>query len=476
MFFSTAPAPAAGRPTSGSASSAIRRPAVAGAFYPAEAGALRQMVAQCIDQAPVTPIRPKALIAPHAGYVYSGPIAGAAYRSIAPLAGRISRVVLLGPPHRVPIRQFCIPRASAFATPLGEIALDREVLDRLAQLPGMQVDDAPHLQEHCLETQLPFLQHALGRFSLVPILVGGASPEAVDALLKSVWGGDETLVIVSSDLSHYNDYQKTRSLDEAARQAIETLRADRLGEEQACGRHALRGLLARAAALDLRVTTLDLRNSGDTAGREQRDRVVGYGSWALEYSTQARLSDTERRQLAEVARQAIGIHLKQGRMPEVDVGSFSRPLQALRATFVTLMLDGQLRGCIGSIVPQQPLVTDVAANACKAAFQDPRFKPLSASEAARLEVSVSILSHPRPLAAEGESAVVAALHPEEDGVILEAKGRDGQLRRGLFLPHVWEQLREPREFVRHLKAKAGLPPDGWPTEARLWRFRTETFQ
>jgi AmmeMemoRadiSam system protein A len=140
------------------------------------------------------------------------------------------------------------------------------------------------------------------------------------------------------------------------------------------------------------------------------------------------------------------------------------------------MLDGQLRGCIGSIVPQQPLVTDVAANACKAAFQDPRFKPLSASEAARLEVSVSILSHPRPLAAEGESAVVAALHPEEDGVILEAKGRDGQLRRGLFLPHVWEQLREPREFVRHLKAKAGLSPDGWPTEARLWRFRTETFQ
>lgn len=474
MTFSTAPAPSS-RQTAPIAVHSVRPPALAGSFYPREVTALRQMVADCIDQAPQTTIRPKALIAPHAGYVYSGPIAGAAYRSIVPLAGIIRRVVLLGPPHRVAVGQFCIPQARAFASPLGEVPLDREVLDRLARRADMLVDDGPHRDEHCLETQLPFLQQALGSFQLVPILVGAASPEAVDALLKELWGGDDTLVVISSDLSHYHDYDRSRHLDEAARQAIESLRGDRLGEEQACGRHALRGLLSRAAALDLRVTTLDLRNSGDTAGRAQRDRVVGYGSWVLEYATQARLTDADRHQLTQAARRAIGIHLRQGRTPKVDLGSFSRPLQALRASFVTLTLDGQLRGCIGSVVPQQPLVSDVVSNACKAAFQDPRFKPLSASEAARLEVSISILSHPRLLATEGESDLVASLHPEEDGLILEARAPGGNLRRGLFLPQVWEQLREPRDFVRHLKAKAGLSPDGWPTDARVWRFRTETF-
>jgi len=471
MFFSTAPAPAAPAVVS----SGVRRPALAGSFYPAEPSALREQVMQAVQGAPDTPIRPKALIAPHAGYIYSGPIAGAAYRSLVKLAGTIKRVVLLGPPHRVPVREFCVPRTRVFATPLGEVRLDHELIDKLARMPGVEVDDAPHLQEHCLETQLPFLQCVLGDFKLVPILVGATTAERVDLLLKSLWGDTETLVVVSSDLSHYNDYERTRTLDESARRAIETLRGEQIGEDQACGRHALRGLLSRAEALDLRVTTLDLRNSGDTAGRAQRDRVVGYGSWALEYATQARLPDSDRQQLAAVARKAISIHLKQGRPPRVEWTGFSRPLQAIRASFVTLTLDGELRGCIGSVIPQQPLVTDVVMNACKAAFQDPRFKPLSQAEASRLEVSVSILSHPRPIAADCEASLIDVLHPEEDGVILEGIGPDGQTRRGLFLPHVWEQLRDPTQFVRHLKAKAGLAPGVWPSGARAWRFRTETF-
>jgi AmmeMemoRadiSam system protein B/AmmeMemoRadiSam system protein A len=473
MFFSTAPAPATG--ASAAPAQDLRRPAHAGSFYPADPGQLRQMVEQCLHSAPETSIRPKALIAPHAGFVYSGSIAGSAYRSLSRLKGSIRRVVLLGPPHRIPVREFCIPRARAFASPLGNVALDAKVLTDLARLPGVEVDDAPHREEHCLETQIPFLQATLGDFSLVPVLVGGASAERVDSLLKALWGGEETLIVISSDLSHYHEYEQARRLDEGARRSIETLRGDLLGEEQACGRHAIRGLLARAAALDLRATTLDLRNSGDTGGRDRRDRVVGYGSWAFEYSTQARLSDGERRQLADAARKAIGIHLRQGRTPRVEAEGFSRALQAIRASFVTLTLEGQLRGCIGSVVPQQPLVTDVVINACKAAFQDPRFKPLTPAEASRLEVSVSILSHPRPLPIEGEAALVDALHPEEDGVILEGIGPDGGLRRGLFLPHVWEQLRDPRQFVQHLKLKAGLPPQEWPKQARVWRFRTESF-
>jgi AmmeMemoRadiSam system protein B/AmmeMemoRadiSam system protein A len=453
----------------------VRPPAIAGSFYPGDAAALRTMVGEFLDQAPLHTVQPKAIVSPHAGYIYSGAIAATALKPLLGRANTIERVVLLGPPHRMPVRRFCVPSVRAFATPLGEIPLDPELMAVLRAHPGVVVDDAPHAQEHCLETQLPFLQQVLGSFKLAPVLVGDASPDEVTALLAKVWGGDETLVLVSSDLSHYNDYARTQTLDEAARRAIETLRGDQLGEEQACGRHGLRGLLTRAAELDLRATTLDLRNSGDTAGHAHRDRVVGYGGWSFEYSARARLSDSDRDQLTKVARQAISLGLRHGRPAKVDTRTFSRPLQAIRASFITLTLDGRLRGCIGSVVPHEPLVADVAANAYKAAFQDPRFPRLSQDEVSRLEVSISILSHPRSLQASSEAQVLESLNPEVDGLILEARDPQGQPRRGLFLPHVWHELPDPRQFLRHLKAKAGLPAEGWPPGARVWRYRTETF-
>lgn len=454
---------------------AVRPAALAGAFYPAEAAALRAMVGELIDQAPMLEVSPKAVVSPHAGYIYSGPVAATTLKPLARRAGAIKRVVMLGPPHRMPVQRFCVPSVRAFSTPLGEVVLDETFMAIARAHPGVVVDNAPHAQEHCLETQLPFLQHLLGPFTLVPVLVGGASPDEVSALLTKLWGGDETLVLISSDLSHYNDYARTRTLDEAARRAIETLRGDQLGDEQACGRHGLRGLLARAAELDLRATTVDLRNSGDTGGRDRRDRVVGYGGWSFEYAARAQLTDSDRQQLVRVARQAVSLGLQYGRPAQVDVTTFSRPLQAMRASFVTLTLDGQLRGCIGSVTPHEPLAGDVAANAYKAAFQDPRFPKLTREEAARLEVSVSVLSHPRPLVVGSEAQLVDCLNPETDGVILEARDALGQVRRGLFLPHVWQTLPDPRQFVRQLKLKAGLPADGWPAGARLWRYRTETF-
>jgi len=453
----------------------VRPAALAGAFYPADPSALRAMIGELIERAPLHQVTPKAVVSPHAGYIYSGPIAATTLKPLLARAGQIRRVVMLGPPHRMPVRRFCVPSVRAFATPLGEVALDPEAMAMVREHPGVVVDDAPHAQEHCLETQLPFLQQVLGSFTIVPILVGGASADEVAALLARLWGGDETLVLISSDLSHYHDYARTQTLDEAARRAIETLRPDQLGEEQACGRHGLRGLLARAAELDLRATTLDLRNSGDTAGKANRDRVVGYGGWSFEYAARARLAESERQQLANVARQSISLGLKHGRLAKVNAHTFSRPLQAMRATFVTLTLDGRLRGCIGSVVPHEALVTDVATNAYKAAFQDPRFAKLTQGEVSRLDVSVSVLSHPRPMQVDSEAQAIDALHPEVDGVILEARDPQGQTRRGLFLPHVWHELPDPRQFMRHLKAKAGLSPEGWPTGARLWRYRTETF-
>ena len=447
---------------------AVRPPAVAGTFYPDDPAALTNLVDDCLGNAVDYGPRAKALIAPHAGFIYSGPIAASAYRAIAEGADKIRRVVLLGPPHRMPVRQFAIPGVSAFATPLGTVPLDAAGVTAALRVPGVAVADEPHRQEHSLEVQLPFLQRLLGDFTIVPILVGAASAEATDALLEALWGGGETLVVISSDLSHYHPYETARRLDGGVVRAIETLRPADIDDEQACGRHAIRGLLSRAAALDLRATTLDLRNSGDTAGT--RDKVVGYGAWALEDSATARLSEDEREQLLEGARRSIRNGVERGRPAQVKLGTFTPALEAVRATFVTLELAGELRGCIGSVAPRRALVEDVVVNAFKAAFRDPRFATLTAAEAKRLAVSISVLSHPRPLVAKSEAEAIAWLEPGVDGVILEADGK-----RALFLPQVWTHLSKPTAFLGQLKRKAGLPAGAWPADTRLWCFRTETF-
>ena len=257
-----------------------RPPAVAGTFYPESRKQLERELRDLLSQAP-TPSDPppKALIAPHAGYVYSGPVAASAYARLAPARGVVSRVVLMGPSHRVALRGLALPDASAFATPLGRIELDAEAMIRALELPPVRVLHAAHEQEHSLEVQLPFLQVVLGDFSLVPLVAGDASAAEVALVLDALWGGDETLVVVSSDLSHYHDYATARRLDAATTRAIEALDAGALGEGDACGRVPIRGLLELARARGLSPVTLDVRNSGDTAGA--RDSVVGYGSWAF---------------------------------------------------------------------------------------------------------------------------------------------------------------------------------------------------
>jgi AmmeMemoRadiSam system protein B len=259
----------------------VRPPAVAGQFYPGVPAALEESVRRYLAAAaPSDPaMRPKALIVPHAGYVYSGPVAGSAYRAIDALRTTVSRVVLLGPSHRVALRGLAAPTVRAFATPLGEVPLDRAALDDLLQLPQVAPTDAPHTWEHSLEVQLPFLQQVLERFTLVPLAVGDADDAEVAEVFDRLWGGDETLLVVSSDLSHYLDYESARAIDARTSQAIEALRPEAIETDQACGGVAVRGLLVAARRHGLRARTLDLRSSGDTAGT--RDQVVGYGAYVL---------------------------------------------------------------------------------------------------------------------------------------------------------------------------------------------------
>lgn len=260
----------------------VREPAIAGYFYPAEATELREVVNALLEAVPNVSgaARPKALIAPHAGYPYSGPVAASAYAQLRPLGNQIRRVVLLGPSHRVPFRGIATTSATAYRSPLGDVPVEAAGLQAISGLPGVQELDAAHGPEHSLEAHLPFLQVALGDFTLVPLVVGDAPAAQVEAVLDRLWGGPETLIVVSSDLSHFHDYATASRLDAATTRAIEALDATRIGPEQACGCRPLAGLVRSARARNLGITTLDQRNSGDTAG--PRDQVVGYGAWVLQ--------------------------------------------------------------------------------------------------------------------------------------------------------------------------------------------------
>lgn len=261
--------------------STIRRAAVDGLFYPAAPGALRAEIEDYLADVPTedgTPV-PKLLITPHAGYMYCGPIAAHAYARLEPRRAQINRVVLLGPAHRVAVDGLAAPDVDAFETPLGEVALDVAALNSLKDLPQVVRSDRAHEREHSLEVQLPFLQTILDRFTIVPLVIGDASAEAVVQVLERLWDGENTLIVISSDFSHYLPYERAQAVDRTTARRILEFDAS-LGPHDACGAAAINGALLAARRHGLAPRLLDLRNSGDTAG--DRDRVVGYGALVFE--------------------------------------------------------------------------------------------------------------------------------------------------------------------------------------------------
>lgn len=457
----------------------VRHAAVAGSFYPADRAALARMIDDDLararadlpeDPGPV----PKAVIVPHAGYVYSGPMAARAYVRLEPGAATIRRVVLLGPTHRVPVRGLALPGADLLRTPLGDLEVDTGACARAAQLPQVVTSARVHELEHSLEVQLPFLTTVLGRVRVVPLAVGSASAQEVAEVIDALWSGPETVVVVSSDLSHYLPQDLAVPMDEATVAQILDL-DPRLSHDQACGATPVNGMLLAARRRDMRAEMLGRCTSADTAGRP--DRVVGYCAIALH---EAATTDQEGRAVAvsdedgeptdptvppadagdtllPLARRAIAraVGAEPGRPADL-VPDGPSWLTHRGAAFVTLRDGEELRGCIGSLVARRGLGLDVVENAVLAATQDPRFKPVGPDELDGLSLEVSVLTAPRPLAASGEAEVLARLRPGVDGVVL----RLGPYR-ATFLPQVWDELPAPREFLGRLKRKAGLPEDFW---------------
>jgi AmmeMemoRadiSam system protein B/AmmeMemoRadiSam system protein A len=439
----------------------VRPPAVAGLFYPGDRIALAAELDELLgDVGHFGPrlASPKALIVPHAGYVYSGGVAAHAYDELAPARGIVRRVVMLGPAHRVAVRGLAAPGASAFATPLGEVPIDREALRAVQDLRQVVVSDAAHAAEHSLEVQLPFLQKVLGAFSLLPLAVGAASAAEVAEVLERLWGGAETLVVVSTDLSHYHSYVAAKRIDAATLERVRALATD-IDHDEACGATPLNGLLSVARKRSLSIRELAACNSGDTAGGKAQ--VVGYAALALDEANGVSQSAAGSTLLA-LAREAIESELQKRSLAPRDEGWLAQA----GASFVTLTRADRLRGCIGSLEAVRPLGADVADNARGAAFRDPRFPALAAAEWAACRVEVSLLSAPKPLRFADEDDLLAQLRPGDDGVILEAGGR-----RATFLPQVWESLPEPRAFLRELARKAGLPAETRLARCRVSRYR-----
>ena len=441
--------------------SSVRPAAVAGMFYPGDARALAAEVDDLLGGVSQPAPRlgyPKALIVPHAGYIYSGGIAARAYDELAAARGSVKRVVLLGPTHRVAVRGLAMPSAGGFATPLGTVRIDTAALDSVRDLPQVVVSDAAHAMEHSLEVQLPFLQKMLGEFALAPFAVGMASVAEVAEVIERLWGGPETLVVVSTDMSHYHSYERARAIDGATLERIAAFATD-IHHEEACGATPLNGLLFTSRNKNLSLKLLSACNSGDTAGG--KGRVVGYSAFGLYEGGEVAL-DEAGRTLLSLARDSIEDSL----FNKITSKSLSPWLTQAGATFVTLTKEGNLRGCIGSLQPARALAEDVAQNALGAAFRDPRFQAMTATEWPQCRVEVSLLSMPKPLRFADEADLLEQIEAGADGLIIEADGK-----RGTFLPQVWEDLADKRVFLSHLLRKAGLPADTRLTRCRISRYR-----
>ncbi|WP_297003412.1 AmmeMemoRadiSam system protein B [Thalassospira sp. UBA848] len=467
----------------------IRPPAVAGTFYPNDADILRSEIDGLMDAALHSDAvsgdaSPKAIIVPHAGLMFSGAIAALGFATVRALKDTIKRIVIIGPAHRMAFQGIALARADQFATPLGTMRCDLPALQKALALPHVQMLDDAHTREHGLEIELPFIQRLFGEdadIGIVPLLVSRCSPRQVHEVIEKLWGGPETLIVISSDLSHFHDYDTAKRMDNRTRAMIENFDAENIDTNDACGALPVAGMLIAARNRGMKIKTLGMRNSGDVTG--DKSRVVGYGAWAVYdgkasgmggdgeddfTKTTETLIRTHGPAMLDLCRQSILHGMETGAPLQVAANEVGPALAAPGACFVTLKKAGQLRGCIGSIISHAPLATDLCENAFKAAFRDPRFAGLSRAEIGDdLELSISVLSPPQPFGFADEADFISKLTPFEDGIILS----DGN-RRGLFLPQVWDQLPDPKDFLAHLKRKAGLAMDHWSPNMRAERFIT----
>lgn len=435
----------------------VRKNAVAGQFYPANAEELRKKVLVYIAGGNQLPEAPHLMISPHAGFVFSGPVAG---KGFATIDKNIKRVFIIGPSHHVWFKGISVPDCTHYQTPLGTVALDLQIMEKLRMNPLVCNAKGADEPEHCLEVQLPFLQVQLTEFKIIPILTGDIDPIKVADLIFPFLN-ETTVVIASSDLSHYHNNLKARQIDDCTIRNILSGKSD--GSIDGCGKTPIRVVMSLARKMNLHPQLLDARNSYEVAPEYGSDsRVVGYASIVytkenngdLSHSGSVKLSAEQKAYLLRLARVSLNSAVQ--RTPGFDTTQIPESFREHRGCFVTLTSNGNLRGCIGYIEPIKPLYQAVIENAGNAALRDPRFSTVTANELTGIKVEVSVLTRPQPLKFSNADDLLKKLLPGVHGVILQ----NGSFQ-STFLPQVWEQLPDKISFLERLSLKAGMPRDGW---------------
>ncbi len=444
----------------------LREPAVAGRFYPEGPQGLATQVGALLRASPSFASPPSAVISPHAGYAYSGALTARALG--AARDANPDTIVVLSPSHRHPFDGIAAPSQDAFRLPNGTVPMDTAARDALIAADLAHIEDAAHDQEHGVEVQLPFL-HALFPATPVQALVlGRVSTQQIAQAVDLLAARRKTLFVLSSDLSHFLPLDDARATDLNTARRIETGEGPTLRPQEACGARAIAGYFASEHAQGCRPTRLAMANSESVTN--DATRTVGYGAWAITPGKGDTMDAGQRAQLLRLARQVLTSRLSRGKPPHIDTASFPAPLQTHAACFVTLEQQGRLRGCIGSLAAHRPLVEDVATNVQKAAFEDPRFRPLQPEELDRTTLKIALLTPSRRMSFTSQEDLESQLTPHRDGLIL----RDGR-HAGTFLPMVWEKLDTPHAFVEALKVKAGLPRNHWSDTLTIDRFHAESF-
>jgi AmmeMemoRadiSam system protein B/AmmeMemoRadiSam system protein A len=441
----------------------VKAAAVAGTFYASDGDALAREIAELRGG-----IRRdydchgRAVIAPHAGYAYSGKLAAAALQYLNPAAGT---AFVFAPAHRVAFEGIAVCDYANFATPLGNIATNSAATEELIKNFNCKIFNEAFESEHAIEVQLPLLKTYSRDIKIVPLLVGDASPSAIDEILAKFWVDPANVFIISSDLSHFHDRVTAAAMDCETCGMIESCQIEKFSPQRACGSTSICGLVKFAAGKDFAPIRIGYHNSGDITG--DGSSVVGYGAWLLvECPFNKFISDHCSAHVLSICRRSIESAL--GGQSEFTPKGMAPVFDQFGASFVTLEIGGNLRGCIGSTAAHRPLGADLAENAKSAAFHDVRFMPLTADELEKITIAVSLLSKPSELKFSTEEELIDQLVVGVDGLIIG----DGFLR-AVYLPCVWEQLPDRREFLASLKAKAGMARNHFSKTFRAQRFRSE---
>ena len=438
----------------------IKYPAAAGTFYPNNALELKKQIeffAQYCQNDYTYASR--AVIVPHAGLIYSGRLA---YEGISLLDRNLKNLFIFAPAHRVGFKGLALSGFELWQTPLGETEVNQQINNELKEKFNAQFFDKAFEYEHSIEVQLPLIQSVFKNVKIIPLLAGSADYQVISQIIKYYYDDKENGFIISSDLSHFLTDEKAQKIDAVTADMIETGNIDNFQYEQACGALGIAGLVDFANKKNYSLIRIGMHNSGLTTG--DKTRVVGYGSWFLyEGQTNEFIKKYYSKLIIDICRQAIKSKFE----PDIEEIKYPQIFGRIGACFVTLEKNNNLRGCIGSVIARRPLINDIIMNAKNSAFSDPRFLPVQQNEISQLKIAVSILSEPKKMSFTDENDLLRQMRPNIDGIII----KDG-IYQAVYLPSVWEQLPDKREFLETLKVKAGLNPDYFSDTFEAYRFET----